>query len=501
MRPYSLFFTLVAICLIACNQAPERTTKVSAPTVIKNHALSWLDTLSHNKQIRPDTIKEISDLEDLADTSLVIDDDDSIPNLSKDYPTYFELDPKFLNISFQQSISDKTFRLVRLQFVTPGDDGDMEFIFHGPFSFSNNIFKEYEHNGRDKTDSGYHAHCTINNTVFDNYVSFSDNHYECPLDFSNTTFKDQVSFYNDDEADSLSTVIKGPEFEETIFKKGISFIGKDPQPGMDGEYLQKGITFISDLKFESCRLAGTLDLSACIFDKGSSLVLKNTNLPDTLNLSDTRFFEDLDLTRSRPDSGVRICQINLVNADIDKIKMLYQGFHVYFPNHMADSARYFDLVSGTYQNLLANFKKNGYDDSFRKLDIEFKDWQSHSDFLLSLSSLWWKYGYEKYRILLWSIMFFLFFSLVNSLIYQRLMNTYTIEELKPENYEHSSFLVPRLFQRYAISCLYTSFIFFKLSLDFEKLKVKNWSLLILLLLEYSIGLFCTGYLLNWILGK
>jgi len=47
--------------------------------------------------------------------------------------------------------------------------------------------------------------------------------------------------------------------------------------------------------------------------------------------------------------------------------------------------------------------------------------------------------------------------------------------------------------------MYTAFIFFKVGIDFKKVTVANTKIFCVILVEYIVGLTCTGFLLNWVL--
>ena len=60
--------------------------------------------------------------------------------------------------------------------------------------------------------------------------------------------------------------------------------------------------------------------------------------------------------------------INLVGSDIDRIKINYEQFKLWFPKFTT----YQDRIS-TYESLLEKFNNQGYKESYKLLDIEFKE--------------------------------------------------------------------------------------------------------------------------------
>jgi hypothetical protein len=158
-------------------------------------------------------------------------------------------------------------------------------------------------------------------------------------------------------------------------------------------------------------------------------------------------------------------------------------------------------VSSIYESLLNNFKSNGFSDSYEKLDIEYKDWQGQRSFFQWINGWWWQYGYSKWRVVLWSLLFLLVFAVFNCFIYERLMSTYDLAKLKKKNISYTRNILLRWVHFFLLSLVYTGFIFFKLSLDFDKVDFRKGSTVAILFFEYSVGLLCTGYMINWLLSK
>jgi len=75
------------------------------------------------------------------------------------------------------------------------------------------------------------------------------------------------------------------------------------------------------------------------------------------------------------------------------------------------------------------------------------------------------------------------------------------EQLDKTAFRYSKNPILKAIENYWLSILYTGIVFFKLSIDFDKIKIRNWSSLFIIFFEYAVGLLCTGYLLNWVLSK
>ena len=159
------------------------------------------------------------------------------------------------------------------------------------------------------------------------------------------------------------------------------------------------------------------------------------------------------------------------------------------------------MIVSIYESLLKNLKERGFNEGYKKLDIEYKNWISTYEFKTWISGWWWEYRYEKQRILLITLIWLLVFSVINFIVYKRLMEVYHLDSLDWSNFTFSENPFIRFAEKCRLSFFYTCYIFFKLGLDFENVNFSMTGYSILVFVEYSIGLLCTGYLANWILSK
>jgi hypothetical protein len=340
----------------------------------------------------------------------------------------------------------------------------------------------------------------ISHYLFDSSVYIINNYFNATLIFSNIIFRAKVVVANP----FIKPILSAPlirylncNFENCKFESGLYFT----PDGSNFNIQKRGSSFKNDLNFYKCIIKNKLDLSHCYFDSLSNLVFEETNLPDTLDLSYSSFSDILDLQNVPIKSDKIKCQINLIGFDFDKIQFQYRNFHLYFPDSIFNLEENRDIVSNTYEKLLASFKKKGLDDSYEKLDIEFKDWQSKHDTWILISRGWWQYGYAKGRILILTLVFLILFSLLNLAFYDKLLEVYKLEKLQKANFVFSTKKWLKICQKFILSVLFTGFIFFKVGLDFDKLEFKYKGLFFLIIFEFGIGLLCSGYILNWILSK
>ena len=270
--------------------------------------------------------------------------------------------------------------------------------------------------------------------------------FEAPVILENNIFPNSSSLYLDEFKNGLEFLDTSksnylPEFVNCNFPNGLQFnsvvqskIGLFPDPGV---IKRVGCSFHSDIILQFCEIKGRLDFANCFFLEKSSLVMDNTLLPEFLDLTDTKISNTLDLTRLLPPEN-GMCNIILRNTDISKIKMRYDNFHLYFEPYMLEHSEFKDEIGSVYEGLLNNFKTNGYLDSFEKLDIEYREWQSKTDVGLKISDWWSKFGYQRWRIIIYTLAFILFFSVINWSTYSQLQMVYSNEKLKWQNIQYSS---------------------------------------------------------------
>jgi hypothetical protein len=344
----------------------------------------------------------------------------------------------------------------------------------------------------------------IKNLYFHHPVEFNNNVYRHFPYYSNNVFEEDFAFFNDQLHENLIAndsakrkYYKSPYFRWCIFNRDAIFSNQKRLFNRN-----HGSTFYQDLTFYQCIFKKRLDFSNCSL-KDCKLILSECSLPDTLDLSNMEIAGSglIDLLENNSRQANKKCELFLSNTNASKIKLQYNDFHLNFPDSIIDNERFRDNVSNVYESLLVNLKANGYERSYTTLDIEYKDWQSRHNLNMWISNWWWKYGYEKWRVIFVSLILLLLFSAVNKRIYNQLMETYKVESLDWNNFTFSKRRMIRELKKFQLSFFYTSFIFFKLGLDFKLIKFQNTWYVMLLFFEYLLGLLCTAYLINWILGK
>jgi hypothetical protein len=425
------------------------------------------------------------------------------------------------------------------------------FIFNRPVSFSSDTFRTtidglYFRSGASFADSRFdqkNAHTKsvilkpyssllFYQCIAEERCDFLNNVFGSTFEVAYCRFRKPVSFLS---KDTLTTTVK---FDGNFFGDGLHFNNLEKFAGFSNEvremHKRAGRIGFQQIRgtvlIRGCEFHGKLDLSECSTIDNGKLIFEDNTLPDTLDLSKFRGSE-LDLRGFRPDlAGNRNCYLNLLENRIGKLNMEYHNYRLYFPAGTTD-----DQVSSTYQWLMKSEKENGYDSSYEQLDIEyrhtlalrhpvdsnagvFRFLQRHISKPLAFNTwslaegirpahlwdtiqrLWWGYGYRKTRVLYWSVLIVLLFSLFNIFRYERLLNVLNLENLNPENIPATTTSTKRKALRYWYCLIYSSFIFFKVSFEFKSMDFKS-KYVVMLLVQYLIGLVCSAFIVNLILGK
>ena len=189
-------------------------------------------------------------------------------------------------------------------------------------------------------------------------------------------------------------------------------------------------------------------------------------------------------------------------------------FKLWFPGLEDQPEKKIDI----YEDVLRKFEEDGLRNSYEVLDIEYQSFINEykgRHFAHFFNKHWWNYGYNREWVVWWSLGWLGLFTLVNALLFKPLMNSvYTISQLElGETVFSLNFLkhpkwsqkairlansVLDVIKRFILSLCYTSFVFFGLRMNFEKLHkpetTGSFAMMLYLFFVYTIGLFCTGYL-------
>ena len=191
------------------------------------------------------------------------------------------------------------------------------------------------------------------------------------------------------------------------------------------------------------------------------------------------------------------CKILLNNTDIDKIKLDYSYFELAF--HPNDSIDVNSRLS-IYKKVLSG--QSDFPEGYKRLDIEYRKFKYSKDgawgmFLNVLNRWWWNYGYNKEYIFFWTTFFLILFTFITYFIFDNLSQlVYQVNNIpKIPGFKN------QIGQRLWYSFIYTTTIFFRLTLSIEKINFRERTGTIYLVIVYSIGIICMAYLANFVLKE
>lgn len=338
-------------------------------------------------------------------------------------------------------------------------------VFEGPTSFMGSTFKDPNN---DFNPSAYELDISGG-------TSFIETHFKAPVDLNAVYCKNKVFFINT-KFDSLAS------FFLTIFQK--------------------------KAHFNSAVFSDVVIFQFTQFTEGADF--EGATLPDTLYFNKvSEIGNQIDFSSARLNSNKNICYINLTGSNIDKIRINYDQFKLFFLNSDTENE-----ITSVYEKLLKKFHDDGFADSYQKLDIEFQKYKYNKAgqwFRSWLQEWWWNYGYNKEKIFQNSFTLLLIFFIINVLIgvkwgYNFLIKeVYEVEniELEVERLEakYASQKIKLFFSWLPMVFIYTCMLFFILNLNIKHIRYRHKYALTYLLSVFMIGLVCAAYIINFVLDK
>jgi len=216
----------------------------------------------------------------------------------------------------------------------------------------------------------------------------------------------------------------------------------------------------------------------CKFDAGTrmfGLDVDTLEFRDCLNFAKGVTF-DSDRSHKTSPTILKISHSDLTNLDFD----YDDRFRLY---HWSNP----DVTRSVFENLLVKFQNEKKLGSFQQVDIEYFRFR-HNPFVNFVAHIWWNYSYDKWLIVIWAFGFLLLFTLINTLCWERVYQTYPI--VKATELSGPGKLI-KIF-------VYTALIFFSLKIDFNKLSFKSPYPLLYFFTQYMLGLLCLFFIANTI---
>lgn len=247
--------------------------------------------------------------------------------------------------------------------------------------------------------------------------------------------------------------------------------------------------FHSTVDFWKSNFSDTLDFDYAVFENYAGF--QDVRLPRYLKFTNVKdIAKEIDLTNCKPPAPGKKCVIDLAGSDIRKIKMRYDLFQIDTSNAISEEQR-----EAVYENLLSKFKQDGFNKSYKDLDVEYTRFKDRNNVLYRcadfVSEWWWYYGYEKYRIVSWTLMFLTIFLIITAINYVEITKVYypKVLQAKEGTGDHGKILH---------AFFLTSILFFGIKLDLDSIQSPPSRWTIYIFVVYFMGLVCTAYILHMI---
>jgi hypothetical protein len=347
--------------------------------------------------------------------------------------------------------------------------------------------------------------------IFSKHTSFLSATFSGQAMFEFAVFTGEVNF-------NSAKFLKPASFNQAVFSKQAEFVKSNFAHGAHFDYVKFSdrVNFI-DAVFDGHSCLSLMNLT---LGDTSHFRFDDTVLPDTIYFSNnTQIKNGIDFlhadfaANSRYDSvqnRPKPILIYLYNSDIAKLRLDYTHFKLLLPDSTIDKEGPSKSISpddksSVYEALLNNFKTNGQTESYELLDVEYQQfkWEhSWTRRIPCIPKYWWNFGYDKDYIFGWTFLLLLVFTCF-SFIYIHSLNTkvYTIERIQTNPVWENKLSLKDFGNRLWYSFIYTSTVFFMLSLKIENLHFKEKRGTFYLVTVYLIGVICIAYVANFILQK
>ncbi len=256
-----------------------------------------------------------------------------------------------------------------------------------------------------------------------------------------------------------------------------------------------GARFDSIVSFEDAKFSSDVDFSGSV-------------LPHILYFSNVTLAQEVDFTTTKfdPMDQMKTCYISLSGSDIEKIKIDYERFTLFWLEDDAGRQKH-----NTYQRLIRKAQLDGFTESEKKLSIEYAQFkyteQSEAAiipqyFMLVniLDEHWWNYGYNKELIFRNTLILLGIFLLLNLVMFHYMNNkVYRLDSIWDNYSKYTGKL--KFLNTFICAFAYTSTIFFGLKFEYGKVQHNNWWAVAYFYTMYVSGLICLAYLFNFVISN
>lgn len=316
--------------------------------------------------------------------------------------------------------------------------------------------------------------------------------------FVNVFFESDVSFYR-------SLFEEETTFDCVEFHKNVIF--NQARFGQNTYFSKNWFNHQTDFSYTRFAVDKILDFTDSRF-YGVILFYK-TSFPGETIFNNVFIYKEIDLTSIDDKSSADICYIDLYGATIDKTKLSYEKFRVYFDDAKDLS---FDQKNHVYLKLLSKQKNDGFVNSHKKLDLEYrKFYHFHGSIIKKImyhiKKIWWNFGYNKERIFIIAMILLLVFSFINYWKFGYLIKVYPVDNIKKIIEKRDKKSKKNFFRRilsavkyFTLAFYFTGSIFFGLKMPIGKFDFsKPMGVAYILFINLS-GLICAAYMFNFIIS-
>jgi len=261
---------------------------------------------------------------------------------------------------------------------------------------------------------------------------------------------------------------------------------------------------VENLTFDNSFLYKGLNLSSAKFS--GALTFINTELYGYLDLSYIEMSEfPIDLTMIKTPNDGMLVKLNLMGADIERIKLNYLHFKLYFPQEASPIQ-----VDDIYLRLLRNFKSREDTVSYKILLAEYRhlSYLRDNKYLTDLiSKHWWNYSTNPDWIFYWMGILIIFYTTINTIFYEKLSMHYfdipfLVTSLRPFYVKKNPII--RFVYYFPRALLFTFLMFFgtqfRMRSGLKEFKSNNIFVNLYFIIIIITGMLCMFFILRYLIA-
>lgn len=256
--------------------------------------------------------------------------------------------------------------------------------------------------------------------------------------------------------------------------------------------------------YVNCEFSGIdpgthLQFNNCIFGPEAKF---ESMFTASIDFSNCTFTSPVPLSKSWEMSDKLI--LSVTQTDLKNLNFSYSnGFKLHLIPDKNNNKDHSDWI---YTSLLDKFRSEGKQESYKLIDIEYKQYRYHQTVLGRIwdwiVKFWWYYGYEPFRVVWITLLWILLLSIVNLVYWDKVIRYYPVvgefsSVRSGIRLTWRSFKARDFFHSFIFTCL----IFFSLRIDFEKLSFSSNRWVAWFFIQYCSGLFCLYFILKYLLSS